>query len=354
MSPDSMQVNVVSTIFLKKMSLTYRKGVRDSVLTNHGVDQANKLGDHLAKAALVITHIFASPLTRTSKTAEAIQKAQATISLNNASSALDIVKIPELIEQVCRAGVHSVVDTDLCQDLGYYEGKSFQARSADSKKNGREQHRDKHKDDAGFVDVESKESMAKRADTFLDQHLLPLFDSDSAAEEYTVAIVSHGILLSNFWRRLLLRLPRRSLKIAPDVTAARGDIILGHLGGWSNTGYLHLSIQRDSPPASEETEHTAKSESPSTTTNLTTPGPQIAKLTAISPIAESKALQVTPDAATTASPRKMLDGYSTIIVAIDSKQHLVGLKRQRGGIGRSAHDESQKKLDVFFKKQRVD
>jgi hypothetical protein len=202
--------------------------------------------------------------------------------------------------------------------------------------------------------VESKESMAKRADTFLDQHLLPLFDSDTAAEEYTVAIISHGILLSNLWRRLLLRLPRRSLKIAPDVTAARGDIILEHLGGWSNTGYLHLSIQRGSSPASEETEHVANSESHSTTTNLKTPGLQIAELTAVSPIAESKALEVAPVAAPAASPRKMLDGYSTIILAIDNKQHLVGLKRQRGGIGRSAHDESQKKLDGFFKKQRID
>jgi hypothetical protein len=196
--------------------------------------------------------------------------------------------------------------------------------------------------------------MAERADTFLDQHLLPLFDSDSAAGEYTVAVVSHGILLSNLWRRLLLRLPRRSLKIAPDVTAARGDIILEHLGGWSNTGYLHLSIQRDSSPASNETDRTAKSESPNTITNMSTAGPQIAELTAVSPIAESKSSEIAPAAATEASPRNVLDEYSTIILAIDNKQHLVGLKRQRGGIGRSAHDESQKKLDGFFRKQRVD
>jgi hypothetical protein len=195
--------------------------------------------------------------------------------------------------------------------------------------------------------------MAKRADIFLDQHLLPLFDSDSAAEEHTVAIVSHGILLSNLWRRLLLRLPRRSLTIAPDVTAARGDIILEHLGGWSNTGYLHLSIQRDNLPASDETEHATKSGSPKAITNTSMPGPRIAEHT-VSPISESKALEVTSDATPTASPRKTLNGYSTIIIAIDNKQHLIGLKRQRGGIGRSAHDESQKKLDGFFKKQRED
>jgi hypothetical protein len=196
--------------------------------------------------------------------------------------------------------------------------------------------------------------MAKRADTFLDQHLLPLFDSDSVAEEHVVAIVSHGILLSNLWRRLLIRLPRRSLKIAPDVTATRGDIILEHLGGWSNTGFLHLSIQRDSSQASDKTEPVAKDESPNTTTNMSTPGPQIAEVTAVSPIAESKALEVASDATPAGNPRKTLGGYSTIILAIDNKQHLVGLKHQCGGIGRSAHDESQKKLDEFFKKQRVD
>ena len=75
-------------------------GVRDSVLTNHGVDQANRLGDHLAATDIVLTHIFASPLTRTSKTAEAIRKAQATAFPDAASSNLEIVKVPELIEQV--------------------------------------------------------------------------------------------------------------------------------------------------------------------------------------------------------------------------------------------------------------
>ena len=77
-------------------------GVRDSVLTNHGVDQANKLGNHLATAGFVLTHIYASPLTRTSKTAEAIWKAQVTAFPDSASSNLAIVKVPELIEQVCR------------------------------------------------------------------------------------------------------------------------------------------------------------------------------------------------------------------------------------------------------------
>jgi broad specificity phosphatase PhoE len=149
-------------------------------LTNHGVDQADKLGDHLCKIGTVLTHIYASPLTRTSKTAEAIRKAQA-VANPDASPPPKIVKVPELIEQ----------------DFGYYEGKSFQSRSVGSKKTGRETHREKHKDDPGFVDVESKESTAKRADCFLDEHLLPLFDTDATRDEHVVAVISHGILLSN-------------------------------------------------------------------------------------------------------------------------------------------------------------
>ena len=55
----------------------------------------------------------------------------------------------------------------------------------------------------------------------------------------------------------------------------------------------------------------------------------------------------------TLSPQ-ILHGWSTLIVAIDRKDHLVGLKRQRGGIGRSAHDEGQQKLTGFFKRRRAD
>jgi hypothetical protein len=199
--------------------------------------------------------------------------------------------------------------------------------------------------------------MAKRADDFLDQHLLPLFDSDLATNEHTVAIVSHGILLSNLWRRLLLRLPRKSLTIAPEVMATRGDIVLEHLGGWSNTGYLHLSICRDDAPNSRGAQNVSKSEPSDRTSDHTATisksDPLISETSAASLTVRSKYSATGPDATPDGSTPKILNGYSTKILAIDDKQHLIGLKRQRGGIGRSAHDESQKKLDGFFKKQRT-
>jgi broad specificity phosphatase PhoE len=305
-------------------------------LTNHGVDQADKLGDYLCKTGTVLTHIYASPLTRTSKTAEAIRKAQAVTTPDASASTLAIVKVPALIEQ----------------DFGFYEGKSSQTRAADSKKTGREAHREKHKDDPGFVDVESKESMAIRADAFLDEHLLPLFDTDTTSNEHVVAVVSHGILLSNLWRRLLLRLPRRSLAIAPEVTGARGDLVLEHLGGWSNTGYLHLEIRKDDLKANHDA--TAEKDEVSEAADISpTPISPSKDVHPPSDTLEGQASEVKlPVVSSTCHP-KNLSGYSTRILAVDSKQHLVGLKRQRGGIGRSAHDESQKKLEGVFKKQRM-
>lgn len=306
-------------------------------MTNHGVDQANKLGDHLARSKVSLTHIFSSPLTRTSKTSEAILKAQTTAFPDAPPPPLSITKVPDLIEQ----------------DFGYYEGKSFHTRSADSKKTGRELHREKHKDDPGFVDVESKESMAKRADRFLDEHLLPLFEVDTVGKELEVAIVSHGILLSNLWRRLLLRLPRRSLTIAPEITASRGDLVLEHLGGWSNTGYLNLTIRKDGNVPELSGPRTVIEELKAAAQNMETPIPPPVKPSAASVTLESTASDTEPSASLRTAASKTLDGHSTVIVAVDSKQHLLGLKRQRGGIGRSAHDESQKKLDGFFKKQRT-
>lgn len=37
------------------------------------------------------------------------------------------------------------------------------------------------------------------------------------------------------------------------------------------------------------------------------------------------------------------------ILTIDSKEHLSGLRRTRGGIGSATHDMRQKRIDQFFK-----
>jgi broad specificity phosphatase PhoE len=308
-------------------------GVRDSALTIHGVEQARRLGEHFATQAVAFDRIFASPLSRALKTAKAIQTAQpvSTAKSDETASArsLEITQVKELIEQ----------------DFGFAEGMSFQART-DAKKTGREAYRDRHKDDPGFVDVESKDSIDIRADVFLDQHLLPLFKLTNESRPRAVAVVAHGILLSHLWRRLLLRLPSKSVTVAPEVTAIRGTLVLQHLGGWSNTGYLQLAMTQDQPGTG-----------PVGVEAFQTKVPVIADTTEVvtdeaAPEEQEIAAPEPEDTAPEQSSRR-ISGWSTTIVAVDRKDHLVGLKRQRGGIGRIAHDESQKKLTGFFKKQRT-
>ncbi|KAI7720377.1 phosphoglycerate mutase-like protein [Hortaea werneckii] len=335
-------------------------GVRDSALTNHGFDQARRLGEYFAQMEVRFSHIFSSPLSRAYKTAEAIQTAQKPPSDPNGDekrSVPGIAKVNALMEQ----------------DFGFYEGKTYYSKT-DPRRSGRDAHHEKHKNDPGFVDIESKDAIARRADVFLDEHLVPLLHSNEEDEELVVAVVSHGMLLMHLWRRLLLRLPRKSLTIAPEVTEARGSVVLEHLGGWGNTGYLELVLTKgaqhvgsaDTGPLHHGQEPPRASPGPNSSqaalsTESTiddaiaspTPVPQTAEVGE----AEAKA-EATPQTPAElglgkdASGPQILHGWSTTILAVDSKHHLGGLKRQRGGIGSLAHDEGQKKLDSFFRKRQ--
>lgn len=307
-------------------------GSRDSALTNHGLEQAKRLGAFFAENEVKFTHIFASPLSRAFRTAGAINDAQEKLPGPQADDKVEIVKVKELIER----------------DYGSYEGRPYATRS-EWMKTGR----DGHEESGGGV--ESTQSMAKRGDTFLDQHFIPLLKEDPHEKEYVVAIVAHGMLCSHLWRRLLFRLPKRSLTIAPEITAARGNIVLEHLGGWSNTGYLELTIRKDqestSPPATSIAVTSQETDVTNQATTLPTPIPpplqsEGAEIS-ISPPKPSE-----PAVPMTAASRE-LTGYTTEIQAIDSKKHLVGLKRQPGGIGSLANDQGQKKLDTFFTRQKL-
>lgn len=82
-------------------------GSRNSSLTNHGVEQARRLGEHFARAEVDVCfdYIFASPLSRAFKTAQAIQTAQLAASTKapraakGHSGSVEIVRVPELVEQ---------------------------------------------------------------------------------------------------------------------------------------------------------------------------------------------------------------------------------------------------------------
>jgi hypothetical protein len=281
-----------------------------------------------------ISHIFSSDLQRAFKTAEAIRTAQ------------------------CR-GPESVIRLRLLreQDFGFYEGKHFE-RSKDSNKSTKEAHLQTHRTDPGFQDVESKESMRLRVDTFIDKHLLGHLEG---VDGQTVAVVAHGIILSHLWRAILRRFSPGKVTVAPDVGGAHKGMGLEYLGGWSNTGYLDLEIRPQST-ANTESERVA-SEPPSSTGTVAN----------VKPSAEGSAVWVVDSSASRPAssishsvsqkgplsnnhepPNLSLLSMTLVVKAVNSQDHLKGLKKTRGGIGSSEHDSSQQTVDSFFKKRKTE
>ncbi|KAL6710868.1 hypothetical protein ACN47E_007925 [Coniothyrium glycines] len=52
--------------------------------------------------------------------------------------------------------------------------------------------------------------------------------------------------------------------------------------------------------------------------------------------------------------KAIIEGWTTVIRTINGKDHLLGLKRTGGGVGSSRHDASQKSIETFFKRRKVD
>ena len=275
-------------------------GIRDSALTVHGNLQAERLGQYFRDQKITFTHLVSSNLQRAYKTALALAHAQFT-SQGNEADKVHVTQLPSLREQ----------------DFGFYEGKPFYTRPRGSNKSGKEEHRSQHQEDPDFQDVESKESLALRADQFLDDYLVPLLvGADTGEDEPVVAVVSHGIMLSSLWRCLLKRFAKNSVTIAPGISVGGGVTPLEYVGGWSNTGFLELDIEP----------RPATSVQKSSTGNENTQ-PMV-------------------------GDEPQLSEYKMAIKAVNSKEHLVRLKRTRG-VGSSQHDEGQKKIETFFKRPKV-
>ncbi|KAG8630703.1 hypothetical protein KVT40_002322 [Elsinoe batatas] len=330
-------------------------GVRDSELTNHGILQARSLADYFKQSRCPVSLILASPLQRARRTAEAILNAQNgnTGTQTNSGDAASrrpqatLVKTPLLIEQ----------------DFGFYEGKPFYARSSDYNKSGKDAHYDKHRQDPNFKDVESKESMAKRCDGFLDDFLVPAVH-EREGQDTAIAVVSHGILLSNLWRRFLLRLARKSITIADEVTAAKGQILLEHLGGWSNTGFLEVRLTRRRDPDAGLVNDSQLPIDGQGTISTDDALSSIADMAAaeadadrtIPPVPTSTGEVADPDASSVlpkvTSRSRGLASFNLNILTVNGQEHMRGVKRARGGIGSAKYDEGQKSLDSFFKKAK--
>ncbi|KAF3052729.1 hypothetical protein E8E11_010155 [Didymella keratinophila] len=328
-------------------------GSRDSALTNHGYQQATRLGLHFKALGLTFTHLFSSHLQRAAKTAGLIREAQLS-QKNDTEGAEDVPEVTQL-------------RTLMEQDFGDLEGKKWADIQAELQNK------------PGFVAVETKDAMGRRADTFLDEHLLPLLGNTAGSEDLTIAIVSHGIFLSTLWKRLLRRSPAKSIILSPDLSSTARPS-LEHLGGWSNTGYLELRMTRDgveelsphaeaSPSATSKPDVSHPAESKTNDTIGAVEVPPLAVSGTTSEVEASQAahevaandVNVAPAAAaptTPTTPRssKLISaqGWRTTIMTINGKDHLKGLKRTGGGVGSSRHDASQKGIESFFKRRKVD
>ena len=103
-----------------------------------------------------------------------------------------------------------------------------------------------------LVDVESIDSMFQRCNNFYNQVIIPLLHSP---EDYHIAIVSHGAIMSVFLRELLIN--QLQLKISKDVkltsltnTSVTKLIIKSYNKGriltWSDDSHLDLNVNSSS------------------------------------------------------------------------------------------------------------
>ena len=315
--------------------LTYLSaGTRDSTLTNHGVLQASRLGSYLASENVKISHIFSSDLQRAFKTAEYIRLAQP-------------VPLPETTKlKLLRE-----------QDFGSYEGKAYTERPQGLDKQGQDALVESVRSDPDFKDVEPKTSMILRMKTFIDSHLAELIDSEAAGN--TIVVVAHGLILSVLWRGLSQRFEPRNIVLAPTVMVADRGMGLKYLGGWANTGYMDLEIQKK-PTNTEESGLTCsrpQSSQPAITRN---PAPEQLHSKITTELAYPTTLNGVislPSQETTSPIPRLRPSFQDLVLtvnAVNYRDHLRDLKKTRGGIGSLQHDEKQTTMDSFVARRKAD
>ena len=281
----------------------------DSPLTIHGSLQADRLGKYFAQSGLCFTNIFSSDLQRAFKTANAIFLAQKRGKLKQQEQNSGVVQLRALREQ----------------DFGSFERKPFSTRRAAQNPPGKEFHPFHSNAQSNFQDGESKESLDLRLDGFIQDYLFPLFQGEASATESAVCIVSHGIALSHLWRCLLKLFHRQNVRVSPNILVDNQRAkSLEYLGGWSNTGFLELDIQ----------------EMKSLEMAMTSLSNDGTKLSGLGSTADHN---VNP-----------FFRSSLLVRTLNGREHLISLKRTRGGVGSSQYDAGQRKLETYFKKKEAE
>ena len=242
-----------------------RAGTTDSPLTNHGVAQINCLAQHFVSNSTKFTTVFSSDLSRARITAEGVCHAQ----------------IPSSGE----APLQPIFTRNLREkDYGSMEGRFWNTSPPSPRP------RD-------WVIPESKASMRKRAESFIDEHLLPLLMRDPHGQQ-NIAVIAHGIILQEIWAYCIEIFNSTDTQVAPGMYDTNMTT-LHRKPTWSNTGYMTILI--------------------------------------------------TPDTTRRNMLRTIIPGFAFVVLSIDEKKHLANLHRTRGGVGTAAHDVKQRKIDHFFR-----
>ena len=294
-----------------------------------------------------MSHLFSSDLQRAFITAEAVREAQ----LQSPAETTTLQLLRE-------------------QDFGSLEGKKFFERPREGNKTGKDAHLEARRNEPGFVEVESIESMRTRVETFIDAHLVQLMHE--IEEDTSVAVVAHGIILGHLWRAILKRF-HPFVTVGPDVVQSKAPgFSLEYLSGWSNTGYLDLEVKRRAASSHETSKPGVNAgtsaEMASTAQISTAPDPILPNGMEPSgsmprgPFASSPLLPHKPativqpalDASLAPSPPRSIEELQLVVKAVNSKEHLKHLRKTRGGIGSLKHDSNQKTVDSFFKKRQLE
>lgn len=204
--------------------------------------------------------------------------------------------------------------------------------------------------------------MRIRVESFIDAHLVQLMHE--VHEDKSVAVVAHGIILSHLWRAILKRF-HPFVTVASGVQATGPGMSLEYLGGWSNTGYLDLEVKKRARLSNGNVEPDVAATfamAPSTSKIGTAPDPVLPD-GSVAEVINSQGSFTPPqkpatrsfvpvDPSLASSPSPGLKELHLVVKAVNSQEHLKGLKKTRGGIGSLKHDSSQKTVDSFFKKRK--
>ena len=267
-------------------------GVTDSRLTNHGLLQAQRLGKYLATTRdLRLTHMYASDLQRAWMTAEELRTGQGTC-FKQGAVLPEVVKLELLREQ----------DFGSLEMTAWASRQTFETPTIPT--------------DPNFRHKETAEAMRTRADQFINDFLAPLWALADDSQNQCVAVVSHSLFLACLWKALINRFDARTIHLGPEVGQASPDRPLEYMVMWANTGYLEAEIKvkpTDSAASSVLLDRSLIRQNPTPFSTLTLK-----------------------------------------VITINGKDHLLNLKRTRGGVGSAAYDTRQKNIDGFFKRPKPD